>query len=211
MTAAGPAAALPAGVALMERALGYTLGSLQLVTPELVGRPTPCRDWDLGALLWHMHESLRTLHEAIVVGRLGVDADGPPFHSYAGQGSRSRTQGSAPAVMQTVRELRSLGCRLVGAWVNAGDVPDVVIRDHVLSPSIVAAAGATEIAVHGWDVGRACGADRPIPPDLAEEILWLCPLFVTDDDRGRRFAAPVRVPAAASPSDRLVAFLGRRP
>lgn len=198
MTAAGSAAALPAGVALMERALGYTLGNLALVTPELVGRPTPCRDWDLAALLRHMHDSLRTLHEAVVVGRVAPELTRRPHVE----------DGSA---MATVRELRNLGCRLVGAWVNAEDVDDVVIRDHVLTPSIVAAAGATEIAVHGWDVGRACGADRPVPPDLAEEILWLCPLFVTDHDRGRRFAEPVEVPATASPSEMLVAFLGRRP
>lgn len=198
MTAAGPAAALPAGVALMERALGYTLGSLALVTPQLMANPTPCRDWDLGALLRHMHDSLRTLHEAIVVGRLGPEVPRLP-------------QAEDGSSLATVRELRNLGCRLVGAWVNAEGVDDVVIRDHVLTPSIVAAAGATEIAVHGWDVGRACGVDRPIPPDLAEEILWLCPLFVTDHDRGRRFAAPVTVPPTASPSDQLVAFLGRRP
>jgi uncharacterized protein (TIGR03086 family) len=68
-----------------------------------------------------------------------------------------------------------------------------------------------EIAVHGWDVAQACGRPRPIPPQLAEELLQLAPLLVTDADRPGRFAPPVAVPAGASPGDRLVAFLGRGP
>ena len=43
--------------------MGYTLGSLQLVTPDLMGAPTPCAGWTLRALLGHMNDSLRTLHE----------------------------------------------------------------------------------------------------------------------------------------------------
>lgn len=34
---------------------------------------------------------------------------------------------------------------------------------------------------------------------------------LTDDTRDARFAAPVDVPPQASPGDRLVALLGRRP
>jgi uncharacterized protein (TIGR03086 family) len=75
----------------------------------------------------------------------------------------------------------------------------------------VTSVGAVEIAVHGWDVAQACGHPRPIPPQLAKELLRLAPLLVTDADRPGRFAAPVAVPAHASPGDRLVAFLGRDP
>src|SRR6266511_4033250 len=53
------------GVALLERATGYTLGSLHLVTPAAMERPTPCRDWDLRALLAHMDDALVALQEAV--------------------------------------------------------------------------------------------------------------------------------------------------
>ena len=72
-------------------------------------------------------------------------------------------------------------------------------------------AGALEIAVHGWDVARACGEDRPIPAELAEQLLDLLPVLVTDADRVERFAAPIAVPPSAGPGDQLVARLGRRP
>jgi hypothetical protein len=51
-----------------------------------------------------------------------------------------------------------------------------------------------------------------VPRALAEELLELCPLFVRDADRPTRFAPRVDLtPALDSPSDRLVAFLGRDP
>ena len=66
--------ALPAtvgeGFALLERAIGYTLGSLVLVDPGHMTAPTPCSRWDLRRLLRHMDESLRTLHQALPLHRL---------------------------------------------------------------------------------------------------------------------------------------------
>ncbi len=101
---------------------------------------------------------------------------------------------------------------MIGAWANARDPGDISIVDRVLTPGIVAAAGAVEVTVHGWDVARACGQDRPVPAALAEELLELCPLFVRDADRPTRFAPRVDLSRALdSPSDRLVAFLGRDP
>ena len=65
--------------------------------------------------------------------------------------------------------------------------------------------------MHGWDVARACGCRRPIPPGLAAGILGVVPVVVTDAIRGGRFDPPVTVSPRASPGDRLVALLGRSP
>ena len=64
------------GVELLERAIGYTRGSLALVTPELMSAPTPCDHWDLRALLEHMDDSLTSLHEAGAVRRVWLDVAG---------------------------------------------------------------------------------------------------------------------------------------
>jgi hypothetical protein len=61
----------------------------------------------------------------------------------------------------------------------------------------------------GWDIAWACGQRQPIPPGLAIDLLKLSPLVVTDATRHPLFAAPVAVSPLASPSDRLVASLGR--
>lgn len=202
MTAGSAATALTGGVALLERAMGYTLGGLQLVTPGAMSDPTPCREWDLRALLLHMNDSLLTLHEAIAVGHVGLDRaqdHGDPTDDYGDPG------------VDPVLSLRNRACRMIGAWANAHGPGEISIADRALTSGSVAAIGALEVAVHGWDVSRACGQSRPIPPALAEELLDLCLLLVSHADRPARFSMPLDVPLSRSPSDRLVAYLGRSP
>jgi uncharacterized protein (TIGR03086 family) len=191
-------AALVDGIGLLERAINYTLGSLLIVTPQAMFRPTPCRRWDLRALLAHMNDSLLALYQAVAAGR--VDLDGA-----------LALDDIDPAV-DPVDALKRRACRLLGAWANADDSHGLVsIGGSPLTAGIVTRTGAIEIAVHGWDVARACGYNRPIPPALAEELLDVAPLVVTDSDRPARFAAPVAVSPLAGPADRLLAFLGRHP
>jgi uncharacterized protein (TIGR03086 family) len=188
-------AALIGGVALLERAMGYTLGSLQLVTSSTLRWPTPCAGWDVQAMLIHMADSLDVLCAAVDAGH--IDDPSPVLeHS------------NADALVSAVR---GRACRLLGAWAGA-DEPDVVsIYGQSLSRTIVATTGAIEVAVHGWDLARGCGHDRTIPAGLAEDLGQLAPLVVTHQDRPHRFGYPIAVPRDATPSDRLVAFLGRDP
>lgn len=196
------ASAFTSGIGLLERAFGYTLGSLSLVTPAAMANPTPCAAWDLRALLRHMNDSLLAAHEAIAAGQVGLDPP-PPAADPAGDYGDPQTD--------PVAVLRNRGCRMLGAYVHASGPSRVAIADRTLCLTIVVATAAVEIAVHGWDVARACGQNRPIPPALAGELLELCPLFVSDADRLSRFGAVVPVSAGASAGDRLVAYLGRAP
>ena len=107
------------------------------------------------------------------------------------------------------------GARLRGERA-AGDLRRGVdrLRAGVLARASAAAdlrAAALEVAVHGWDISRACGQRRPIPPALAAGLLVIAPVLVPGTDRHPLFAAPVTVTTTASPSDRLAAFLGRTP
>lgn len=199
MTTGSAAAAHEGGAALLERALAYTLGSLQLVTTESMCLPTPCSEWDLQHLLAHMNDSLRTLHETVVVGevRLALEVE--------------TGRDSPDPIVDPVGALRSLGCELLGLWAGANGTRRVNVEGRALTSSVVAVTGAVEIAVHGWDVARACGRDRPVPAGLAHELLDLCPLVVTQGDRPHRFAPPTPVADDARVGDRLVAFLGRDP
>lgn len=201
MTTHGLPTVLTHGVALLERAMSFTLGGLLLVTPEALVRPTPCAEWDLRALLLHMNESLHTLHEAIAVGHLELDPDALVAVD-ADYGD---------PLVDPVRSLRNRACGMVGAWVAPGGPATVAVADRTLTSEVVAAAGALEVAVHGWDVSRACGEAREIPSALAEELLALVTVFVDDGDRPHRFAGPVPVPGGAPPGQRLVALLGRDP
>jgi uncharacterized protein (TIGR03086 family) len=195
MTDERTAAALIGGVGLLERAINYTLGSLHIVTPEALSRPSPCRDWDLRALLAHVNDSLMALYEAVDVGQVDLDVSAD----------------ASDSTVDPVATLRNRACQLLGAWTNAGSTYTVSIAGCPLTTGIVASTGAIEVAVHGWDIARACGRDHPIPRSLAEEMLELSPLLIADADRPTRFAAPIDVPPLAGPGDRLIAFLGRHP
>lgn len=180
------------GVGLLERAIGYLLGSLRLVTPAVVSNATPCRDWDVRALLCHVNDSLTALIDAAEHGRIDLSAsDETPSRD-------------------VVDLTRNRASHALGAWASA-ELSVVSVHRLPLTSPIVVATGALELAVHAWDLAQGCGGGRPIPPSLASELLSLSTVLVTPRDRPVRFAAPVRMPRSASPGDRLVAFLGRDP
>lgn len=205
----GPPADAPE---LLERALGYAAGSLALVRPALLSHPTPCAGWDLRTLLRHLDDSLLALIEATGTGRVaapGPAAPGPAASGPAASGPAA--SGSAAAVADPAGTLRDRARILIGRCA-AGTGPAVVaVGDRQLTARAVAAAGALEIAVHGWDIARACGADRPLPPSFALRLLSVSSLLVDDADRPVRFAPPLPVPDGDAPGSRLLAFLGRDP
>jgi uncharacterized protein (TIGR03086 family) len=189
-----------AAAGLLEDALGYAIGNIAFATPDLLGRPTPCHDWDLCMLLWHTCESLAALAEGLATGCMLLTAadDGPPV--------------AGPAEDCTARACSLLATR---PWRGRAVV---LVGGRPLATSVAVAAGALEIAIHGWDVAQACGKRRPIPAALARGLLEIAPLLVTGADRmsvvappvaAPLFAAPVPVAGAATASDRLTAFLGR--
>ena len=179
---------------LLESAVSYALTQATLVTQELLSSPTPCPGWDLETLLDHVVDSIRVLHEAIATG--GISASAAP----------------GAARPDPVARLRSHTARLLAADAASGSAERAVsIGDRELSASLVAIAGAIEIAVHGWDISVACGAARTIPSGLAALLLPIAPLIITAETRTGLFADPVRLPGPACPGDELVAFLGRQP
>jgi uncharacterized protein (TIGR03086 family) len=189
-------APLSRGLALLESAVSYALASAGMVTPQLLPRPTPCPGWDLETLLDHLTDSMAVLHEAITTA--GASARAAPPHPGPGRDPVARLRGQA--------------VRLLGACAAAGPAERLVaIGDRELTASMVAVTGALEVTVHGWDIAAACAARRPVPPGLAAVLLPIAPLLVTPGTRPGLFAGPVRVPSAACPGDRLVAFLGRQP
>lgn len=184
------------GASLLERAVGYTRGSLQLVGPTSLTASTPCRGWDLHALLRHMNDSLATFTEAAEIGYVDL----VPVRDAGPVGDPSRV---------LVERLRGRACALLAAWTHPR-TGSVRVADRVLRSDLLASAGSLEIAVHGWDVAQACGVNRALPPALAADLWELVPALVTDDDRPSRFAEPVDVPVHAPSSTRLLAALGRR-
>jgi uncharacterized protein (TIGR03086 family) len=177
--------------ALLAGAISYALGACAVIAPGEMSLPTPCAQWDLGALLGHLRESMADLEEALRTGCLGASQPAPPPPGDPVEGIRDRA------------------AELLWACYGSPTAEFVVVGGLPVSSGIVACTGAIEIAVHGWDVSAARGRDCPIPAELATRMLGLCPLLLAG--REGLFEVPVQVPAAACPGDRLVGHLGRRP
>jgi uncharacterized protein (TIGR03086 family) len=186
-------APLTRGLELLEAAVSYALAAAALGTPQLLSCPTPCRDWDLEALLDHLSDSVGVLHQAL-------------------SGTGAAPPGYPGAVPDPVVRLRGQAAGLLGACAAAGRADRrVAIWDRELTVSMLTVIGAIEIAVHGWDISVACGARRPVPLGLAAVLLPIAPLLITPGSRPGLFAEPVRLSGPACPGDQLVAFLGRQP
>lgn len=178
-------------LALLAGAISYTLGECDRLTPGEMSLPTPCARWDLTALLAHLAVSMTDLAAAIRTGTV----DGPVPDAVPGD---------------RLEDLRDRAADLLCVCFGfIGEERFVAVGGLPMPAGLVACTGAVEIAVHGWDVSAARGRRHPVPARLAAPMLGLGPLIVAD--RGGLFAAPVQVPADASPGDRLVGFLGRDP
>jgi uncharacterized protein (TIGR03083 family) len=215
---------------LLEQAVSYALRNVAVVTPDLLGLPTPCRGWDLDMLLRHSCESLAALAEGFASGcvRLPAEVDAGAADEATADGGAVRDAVRAEAAAGPVELFVDRACCLLDGWAASG-WPAVAVGGWPLAIDVVAAAGALEIAVHGWDVAQASGSRLPIPSPLAGHLLDVAPLLVTVADRGPQspaplfagplfaaplfaaplFAAPVAVSCEASASDKLTAFLGR--
>ncbi|EME23399.1 TIGR03086 family metal-binding protein [Rhodococcus triatomae] len=179
-------------LALLGAAVRYTDLNLRAVRPDDLSRPTPCSQWNLAELLRHMDESLAVLEEAVLDRSVLLR---PVDHS---------ALAADPAAA-----LRERACRMLRSWERDAASGGVRVGDAMLPVEIAAAAGALDVAVHGWDVGRALGRARPVPADLAAELEVCAALFVSDADRPARFGPPLPVPPWAGPGERLLALLGR--
>jgi uncharacterized protein (TIGR03086 family) len=132
--------------ALLAEALTYAVGNVARVTPDLLARPTPCRGWDLRMLLRHGCESLAALAEGFASGNICLAA------------SDEGVDVAEPVGLFVERARSLLGWRAGQSEWHA-----VAVGGRPLATGVVTAAGALEIAVHGWDIAQASGSRLAIP------------------------------------------------
>ncbi|WP_133875989.1 TIGR03086 family metal-binding protein [Paractinoplanes brasiliensis] len=189
----------PPEATVMAAAACFAVHTLDRLTAAGLTAATPCAGWDLRMLLAHLDDSLAALHDGIAAGAVGRQA--PALELFAGDPGEQ--------LLASVR--RRAGELLVACRSEPAASGRVHVERLPMPMAMLAAVGAVELAVHGWDVACARGQAEPIPDGLAERLLPVLPSVVTDVTRGGLFAAPVPVPPGAPPGDRLVAALGRPP
>lgn len=108
-----------------------------------------------------------------------------------------------------VDAIAELAVRSRQGWTAPGALDHTYeLRFGTMPGQIAASANLLELVVHGWDIGQATGEAIDIPVELAEPILEFAQAAIGDANRGEQFAADLGI--GDTPSDRLVAYLGRK-
>jgi uncharacterized protein (TIGR03086 family) len=178
--------------AVLTGAARYLFQNLLLVGEADLSAPTPCREWDLRRLLHHLGASLAEVADVLAAR----DVVAPPLPAAGSDPVRALRA----AIVDFM--LVSASLPATGRWCD--------IQGRRLPAKTVVHVGSIEMAVHAWDIAQACGIDRPIPSAIASALLWVSPPLARAGLAGHVFAAPLPAPAAATPSEQLLALFGRR-
>src|SRR4051794_38301151 len=178
-------------IELLDQGYAWTSARVAAVPAADLDAPTTCGRWSLRDLLDHMIDTLGVFVDAVAPPGLAApevpaDGDRPWAAAIAELAVRSRQGWTAPGALDRTYELRF------------GTMPG----------QIAASANLLELVVHGWDISQATGEAIDIPDHLAEPILEFAQAAIGDAQRGEQFAAALGI--GDTPSDRLVAFLGRK-
>jgi len=187
-------------IAAMDHAVAATAELVKAVRPADLDGPTPCAEWHVRALLSHVVGTL-WLGEALLADtapRVPIEPGGLPDGDVLAGDPAAAYAAAASAML---------------AAAGRGDA---VLRTHATPlgemPGPVLAESITlDIAVHGWDLARATGQPATLEDELAAHVLAFAEQALTDERRGLRMAPSIPTSPAAPVTDRLVAFLGRRP
>lgn len=167
-------------VTVLGRALDQASEVLAGVSADQLGRPTPCGDWDVAALVGHLVAA-------------------PARFLQMARGEQPDWAAELRATDGWVEEFRANADALLDHWRQAGDAVDAGQVDWQTA----------EIAVHTWDLVRATGQSARLAPEVAERGLGFMSAMLTPENRGKAFGPAVEVPADAPVYDRLAAFAGR--
>lgn len=175
-------------VVLFERAATNAALMVEQVRPEQREAATPCTEWDVDALIAHMAGGTGYLFTA-----LGLD----PHAGSPDEGAHRAT---------------------VARCVEALQVPGA-LDGRCMSPagfewSIADATAGTAMdqLVHTWDLAVAIGGNRRLDPELVEAIVAMFLPQMPEIGRAAGIVgAEIAVSDDASPQDRLLGAMGRRP
>jgi uncharacterized protein (TIGR03086 family) len=178
----------------LSQTFDHTTKVIAGVGPDQLDAETPCRDWNLRALVTHTFG---------VVENMGRGASGTDLLPDINAVRLETDLGI---------QFRAQADRTLAAWSARGLDGDVNVGAGPMPVAAGISINLLDTATHSWDIARATGQDANLPDALAITALAVCRGIVTDDIRTfAGFDPAVRVGHDANPTDQLVAFLGRRP
>jgi uncharacterized protein (TIGR03086 family) len=172
-----------------EASLAVLQQVLHTIANDDMARQTPCSEFDITQLTYHLLNSTMTL---------GLMAD-------ADYSMREHIEAVEGQVVSAARPT-------LDAWHRRGLDGTVALGESEMSAKVAAAVLSLEFLVHAWDFAAAVGHEVKAPDSLVEYVMELARQLIQPEQRvNAGFADIVDVPADASALHRLVAFTGRDP
>jgi uncharacterized protein (TIGR03086 family) len=170
---------------MYERAATGATVMASRVTDDQMTLVTPCREWDVSALLEHISGGA-----AYLMGAMGVPGDGLRWPD--------------PAVVTACADaLRRPGALERRCMSPAG---------FEWSVAEAAAGTAMDQLIHTWDLAVAISADRQLDGEVVEAVVDMFLPQMPEIGRQAGLVGPaVPVRAGASAQDRLLGAMGRNP
>ena len=160
---------------------------LQRLTEEDLSRPTPCTEYTVGDVGQHLVRSMVLLA------------------SVAGEQIDGTVAGALDTTVAATAEAA------LAAWRHRGLGGSVAVGRSVLPASLAVEIIPLELLVHGWDIADATGQDIDVTAEVAGYVLDRAQELITEDKRGRSFAAEVPAGPDTTVLHRLIAYTGRAP
>jgi len=172
----------------LERSYDTARPVVGAVSPVDLGKPTPCEEWNVEALLTHFINAV-AMFPALLAG------EQPDLMSGIGGDFAATFDGAIRGNLQ--------------AW----QAPGAPERETNLLPGMrIIDLNLCDAVVHTWDLGTAIGVQPKFDTDAVEYVYerWSkAPLDVSREYKA--FGPEVEVAADAPVLDRLLGLLGRRP
>jgi uncharacterized protein (TIGR03086 family) len=187
---------------LDRRAVELSRSLVVTVTPDQLALPTPCAEWDLGALLAHMTIQHYGFALAVAGERTELDEWQP-----------------VPLGDDPVSAYHNAADRVIASFAAAGALDRMAflpeIRDGVTVPGRVAMSfHFIDYVVHSWDVAATLGRQLDVDDDMLDAALVVT-ARVPDDEASRQpgmaFGPKLAETADAGKLDRVLTALGRSP
>jgi uncharacterized protein (TIGR03086 family) len=177
-------------VVSLEKTFQHAHGVIAGVRADQYDDKTPCEEWTVRDLLAHMIG---------VVEGIGSAA--------AGRAREPFVLGADPG-----RQFQDAAAANLAAWRSPGVLERVIDGGPGPMPGhVLAGINLLDTATHTWDLATATNQPAALPDDVASAALEASRATIVPEIRPGRFAAEIAAPDGASPTDRLVAFLGRTP
>ncbi len=167
------------------------------LTEDDLSRPSPCAEYTVGEVGEHVVRSM-----VLLASVAGAQAGNPAA------GSVGPAAGSVGPLEEQVAVTAEAA---LAAWRRRGLGGTVAVGRSTLPANLAVEIIPMELLVHGWDMARATGQHIDIPTEVAGHVLGRARELVTEDKRGRSFAAEVPAGPEATALQRLIAFTGRVP